>query len=265
MAKPVIKPIDTSAMKDDALSWNLNEIQEWASREFPAFFNALPAVGDLKFLKWDNNVHILCIGKCKRNSEMGTEGRATTMKIYASTSGPWDIRKRGIRKTGRRGIRMELLLKNKTTKDYNILSSDFKFCSDEISRFENGFRGLHHPFCFLGDGVNNLRPLHRLRALVTYYFMAAGYIDLVGGYNGFLLEFKYACYWIANGGEMPPRLELLSTPRRLRNNVGTTQEQNDQGTETSPPEKGPDLNGGSHPHHGELSYYIGHCSYTNTP
>ena len=39
--------------------------------------------------------------------------------------------------------------------------------------------------------------------MALYYFLAAGYIDEVGDYNHFWLDFKQSCAWIANKGSRP--------------------------------------------------------------
>jgi hypothetical protein len=60
------------------------------------------------------------------------------------------------------------------------------------------------PFAELGDGTEVNACTGRLRTLICYYFLKAGYVNKVGGYKSFLREFKVACAWVSNEGLKPP-------------------------------------------------------------
>ncbi|KAI4650761.1 hypothetical protein J4E93_003118 [Alternaria ventricosa] len=63
---------------------------------------------------------------------------------------------------------------------------------------------IDEPFCDVGDlSVGKQTLCNRVRAMALYYFLAAGYIDEVGDYSHFWLDFKQACAWIANKGSRP--------------------------------------------------------------
>ncbi|KAI4703973.1 hypothetical protein J4E81_001037 [Alternaria sp. BMP 2799] len=63
---------------------------------------------------------------------------------------------------------------------------------------------IDEPFCDVGDlSVGKQTLCNRVRAMALYYFLAAGYIDEVGDYNHFWLDFKQSCAWIANKGSRP--------------------------------------------------------------
>jgi len=63
---------------------------------------------------------------------------------------------------------------------------------------------IDEPFCDVGDlSVGKQTLCNRVRAMALYYFLAAGYIDEVGDYNHFWLDFTKACAFIANKGKRP--------------------------------------------------------------
>lgn len=64
---------------------------------------------------------------------------------------------------------------------------------------------LDEQFAKLGNRNNSaVSTTHaRLRALILYYYVAAGNLNQVEPYNSFLKEFWGACAWIKNGGERP--------------------------------------------------------------
>ncbi|KAI8942613.1 hypothetical protein NX059_000666 [Plenodomus lindquistii] len=63
---------------------------------------------------------------------------------------------------------------------------------------------FEEPFCDIGDKLTSSRTASSMiRALVLYYFLAAGYIEEIGDYNTFWKDFGKACGWVARNGERP--------------------------------------------------------------
>ncbi|KAF2827011.1 hypothetical protein CC86DRAFT_322847 [Ophiobolus disseminans] len=66
---------------------------------------------------------------------------------------------------------------------------------------------FHAPFCHVGDDTGGSKAIHRVSALILYYFLAAGHVrELVRNKSDptmFTRNFKDACAWIENDGERP--------------------------------------------------------------
>ncbi|KAG9194737.1 hypothetical protein G6011_04772 [Alternaria panax] len=63
---------------------------------------------------------------------------------------------------------------------------------------------FEEPFCDLGDrtvGTKTVR--NRIRAVVLFYFLAAGHVRDFGKYRDFWRDFTKSCAWIANEGSLP--------------------------------------------------------------
>lgn len=66
---------------------------------------------------------------------------------------------------------------------------------------------FHAPFCDVGSDTGGSKAIHRVSALILYYFLAAGHVkELVRNKSDptmFTRNFKDACAWIKSGGERP--------------------------------------------------------------
>jgi hypothetical protein len=66
---------------------------------------------------------------------------------------------------------------------------------------------FHAPFYHIGDDTGGSKAIHRVSALILYYFLAAGHVkELVRNKSDptmFTRNFRDACLWIENGGERP--------------------------------------------------------------
>ncbi|KAH7079495.1 hypothetical protein FB567DRAFT_123339 [Paraphoma chrysanthemicola] len=66
---------------------------------------------------------------------------------------------------------------------------------------------FHEPFCHVGDDAGGSKAIHRVSALIEYYFLAAGHVkELIrtkGDPTLFTRNFKDACAWVENEGERP--------------------------------------------------------------
>ncbi|CBX93897.1 predicted protein [Plenodomus lingam JN3] len=62
----------------------------------------------------------------------------------------------------------------------------------------------YEPFCDIVENQCSERIVFRMaRALVLYYFLAAGYIDVIDDYDTFWTDFRTACSWVARNGQHP--------------------------------------------------------------
>ncbi|KAI4622870.1 uncharacterized protein J4E87_005963 [Alternaria ethzedia] len=85
---------------------------------------------------------------------------------------------------------------------YFYVNPDSSICRVQQSSLQHV--DIDEPFCDVGDlSVGKQTLCNRVRAMALYYFLAAGYIDEVGDYNHFWLDFKQSCAWIANKGSRP--------------------------------------------------------------
>jgi FtsZ-binding cell division protein ZapB len=65
---------------------------------------------------------------------------------------------------------------------------------------------FHHPFSSVGDDTGGSQAIHRVSALISYYFLAAGHVNTVCRSQDptfFTRHFRDACAWVANRGERP--------------------------------------------------------------
>lgn len=64
------------------------------------------------------------------------------------------------------------------------------------------------PFSLVSDGSSS-GDRQRVKALIVYYFLAAGHLYETQHYKNFIKDFKAACAWVGNEGNKPP-----SKPRK---------------------------------------------------
>jgi hypothetical protein len=55
----------------------------------------------------------------------------------------------------------------------------------------------------LEEPFSDVDSFAHVRAMVLYYSLAAGYIEVMGDYSAFWGDFKRACGWVANKGNRP--------------------------------------------------------------
>jgi hypothetical protein len=203
---PGLGPVDPAALKFQPNSWNVEEIHEWATREFPKEFQILPDVTSLKFkdgIDGGNrmpNAKLLRIGKGRwvsRHQRIPTE-----KTIYAFITGS---------RSNQIGfIVTDLGHGNGERRVVDSLDDYVTFAGLQ------GLRYFFRPFRHLGEMVEleYQASMPRFRALILYLFMKAGYIDFVGGYQAYPRDFQLACSWIANGGVRPKCKPSSFRPRQ---------------------------------------------------
>lgn len=66
---------------------------------------------------------------------------------------------------------------------------------------------FHAPFCDVGDDMGGSKAIHRVSALILYYFLAAGHVKELCRTRSdptmFTRNFRDACLWVHNEGERP--------------------------------------------------------------
>jgi hypothetical protein len=66
---------------------------------------------------------------------------------------------------------------------------------------------FHAPFCHVGDDTGGSKAIHRVSALILYYFLVAGHVKELVRHKSdptmFTRNFRDACLWIENEGERP--------------------------------------------------------------
>jgi hypothetical protein len=66
---------------------------------------------------------------------------------------------------------------------------------------------FHAPFCDVGDDTGGSKAIHRVSALILYYFLAAGHVKELCRTRAdptmFTRNFRDACAWVQNEGERP--------------------------------------------------------------
>jgi hypothetical protein len=203
---PGVGPVEPAALKYQSNSWNVEEVQEWAKREFPKEFQVLPDVGSLKFkdgIDGGNpipNVKLLRIGKGRWVSRL--QRIPTKKTIYAFI-------------TGSRSNQIGFIVID--LGHGNVARHVVDNLDDYVDL--TGLQGLRYffrPFRNLGEMVEleYQASMPRFRALILYLFMKAGYIDYVGGYQAYPRDFQLACSWIANGGVRPKCKPLSFRPQQ---------------------------------------------------
>lgn len=82
---------------------------------------------------------------------------------------------------------------------------------------------FEEPFCDLGNGTQTPRGvIDRLKAVMLYYFLAAGHISHIQQSSSFWLNFQRACASIAKGGAGPHLAAALPTEEAENTTPGST-------------------------------------------
>lgn len=206
-------PVEPAALKHQANSWNLAEIDVWANNEFPNEFQVVPTSSSLTFKdcveegKAIPGVKLLFIGKGLWASR--SQSSPNLKIIYAFVNGA---------RSNHVGLLMKGLGANGREK--RVLA-DLDGLLDAA-----GIRGLlclQRPFCHLGEMSGRLEiraAMPRFRALVLYLFMRSGHIDYVGGYQAYPRDLQLACNWIAAGGVRPKPTPFDTMPKRQAGSRG---------------------------------------------
>ncbi|CAO2654959.1 Nn.00g116920.m01.CDS01 [Neocucurbitaria sp. VM-36] len=163
--------------------WTLSEIQQLAEREFPTSFHALPSVRNLTFKSHGTNFEAP-----ERRNRLGID---TTMSLAV---GHCDIR------TNRapvfvfvrvfHGQKIPQIIYVYHALDY---TGGVHLFNGETSSIK-----FEEPFCYLSIDTQSSHAINsRLRAVILYYFVAAGHLQRLPRYSSFLQYFQQGCVSIA--------------------------------------------------------------------
>jgi hypothetical protein len=187
----------------------LDNIQRWARDRFPDAFAALPSLESLSFIDVDDVRFERAIYR--------SLGRSAPKKLlivgaYAPGTKVEDAEICAHIHAG------DGLVDFFRVNEYG--DGDFELQTVKT----NGAIAFHPPFSDVGDDTGNGKAITRVEAVISYYFLAAGYLQEVVRYQKyaslFAKAFEQACRWIENGGEWSHRA-ITAPNARLSSGAAT--------------------------------------------
>ncbi|KAI4617184.1 uncharacterized protein J4E87_008424 [Alternaria ethzedia] len=172
-------------------------VQAWARANFAAPFRALPRAARLHWIQFDESFTI------SRAIWRGL-GRSTHKQLLVI----------GGYAPGPAGDDDEPI--DRVTAHVHEDEAEVSFY--RITELEDGAHELqavnststvafHAPFCDVGDDTGGSKAIHRVSALILYYFLAAGHVKELCRTRSdptmFTRNFRDACLWVQNEGERP--------------------------------------------------------------
>lgn len=170
-------------------------VQAWARANFPVPFRALPRAARLQWIEVDETY---TISRAIWRS-LGRSSHKQLLVIGGYAPGP-DVEEPTDRVTA------------------HVHSDEAEVSFYRIAENADGTHELHSvnftatvafhaPFCDLGDDTGPSKAIHRVSALILYYFLAAGHLkELIRTKSDptmFTRNFRDACFWVENEGERP--------------------------------------------------------------
>ncbi|KAL6707103.1 hypothetical protein ACN47E_004855 [Coniothyrium glycines] len=170
-------------------------VQAWARANFPPQFRALPRAARLQWIECDESFTIsraiwrslgrsshkqlLVIGGYAPGAEVEEPTDRVTAHVHADEA----------------EVSFYRIAENADgSNELHIVSSTSTVA-------------FHAPFCDLGDDTGGSKAIHRVSALILYYFLAAGHVkELVrtrADPTMFTRSFRDACSWVENEGQRP--------------------------------------------------------------
>lgn len=192
----------------------LDNVQTWARTEFNDAFRALPRASRVKFI----DIEDLSFSRAIQRSL----GRSTHKKLliiggYAPGEEVEDSRV------------VAHVHEDSTEISFYRIDEDVINGKPELQPVRATSNvAFFAPFNKVGDDNGNSKAIHRVSAVILYYFLAADHLkELVRHFNDsrwFPKNFREACAWIENGGERPAPTSRPATARResTEENFGTT-------------------------------------------
>ncbi|USP81690.1 hypothetical protein yc1106_08964 [Curvularia clavata] len=174
-----------------------DNIQAWARHQFAASFRALPRAARLQWIEFDESFTI-------SRAIWRSLGRSTHKQLLVI----------GGYAPGPAGDDDEPI--DRVTAHVHEDEAEVSFY--RITELENGSLELqsvnststvafHAPFCDVGDDTGGSKAIHRVSALILYYFLAAGHVKELSRTRSdptmFTRNFRDACLWVQNEGERP--------------------------------------------------------------
>ncbi|RAR01795.1 hypothetical protein DDE82_006269 [Stemphylium lycopersici] len=192
-------------------------VQAWARQNFAASFRALPRAARLQWIEFDESFTI-------SRAIWRSLGRSTHKQLLVI----------GGYAPGPAGDDDEPI--DRVTAHVHEDEAEVSFY--RITELEDGSNELqsvnststvafHAPFCDVGDDTGGSKAIHRVSALILYYFLAAGHVKALSRTRSdptmFTRNFRDACLWVQNEGErplLPPtRKSEPSTPHSEKDTV----------------------------------------------
>lgn len=164
--------------------WTLAAVRDWADATFPDAFAALPDVQDIEFAELDDEMMKITSLRLPTNASKKVlriglwDGFSDNHhdRVFAYLHGEHHNQVGYIREYS-----------DFTPRRYRRLQLRDMYCVD-----------VEEPLCNISGGSERA-TLTRLRALVCYYFIAAGYYHWFGDFDSFTREFQRACLLIKDG------------------------------------------------------------------
>lgn len=169
-------------------------VQAWARAHFPAHFRALPRPARLQWIEFDESFTI-------SRAIWRSLGRSTHKQLLVIGGyAPGDVEEPIDRVTA------HVHADEAEVSFYRITENPDG--SNELHIVNSTSTvAFHAPFCDLGDDTGGSKAIHRVSALILYYFLAAGHVkELVRTRSDptmFTRSFRDACSWVENEGERP--------------------------------------------------------------
>lgn len=169
-------------------------VQAWARANFPVSFRALPRAARLQWIEFDESFTI-------SRAIWRSLGRSTHKQLLVIGGyAPGDVEDPIDRVTA------------------HVHADEAEVSFYRITENADGSNELHivnststvafgSPFSELGDDTGGSKAIHRVSALILYYFLAAGHVtELVRTRSDptmFTRSFRDACSWVENEGSRP--------------------------------------------------------------
>ncbi|KAH9883038.1 hypothetical protein J1614_000405 [Plenodomus biglobosus] len=173
-------------------------VQAWARTHFSAPFKALPRAATLKWIQVEDS---FTISRAVWRS-LGRSAHKQLLVIGGYAPGP-EVDEPADLVTAHVHADEPDVSFYRITKNANGDNELFPVNSTSTVAF-------HAPFCDLGDDTGGSKAIHRVSALILYYFLAAGHVkELVrtrADPTMFTRSFRDACSWVENDGERPSLL-----------------------------------------------------------
>ncbi|KAL6158777.1 hypothetical protein ACJBU6_02877 [Exserohilum turcicum] len=174
-----------------------DNVQAWARHHFAAPFRALPRAARLQWIEFDES---FTISRAIWRS-LGRSTHKQLLVIGGYAPGPAGDDDEPIDR-----VTAHVHEDEAEVSFYRITELDDG--SNELQSVNSTSTvAFHAPFCDVGDDTGGSKAIHRVSALILYYFLAAGHVKELSRTRSdptmFTRNFRDACLWVQNEGERP--------------------------------------------------------------
>ena len=174
-----------------------DNVQDWARKNFPLPFRALPKAAPSKWIRFDSASFSIS-RSVWRSLDRSVHKQLLVIGGYAP--GP------NIVDEPTDHVVAHVHMDEAEVSFYRI--AEAVDGSDELlSVTSTSSVAFHAPFCDVGEDTGGSKAIHRVSALILFYFLAAGYVRELPRTKSdptmFTRNFKDACFWVENGGQRP--------------------------------------------------------------